>query len=1341
MNSTAELSDAKRLLLQKMLSGGGAPRVAQVEAVMPRPAGTTPPISLEQRNVWLHASMAPDLPLYNEAITIHRRGTFDLALMEKSFNEILRRHEAWRTSFDVVDGEIVQVVHEDLRVRFPLVDLTGVPVAGREAEALRIATEEARKPFDFGTAPLFRGTIVKLAEDNHRLYLTLHHIIFDGVSIYKMIVPELAAIYDAFANASRPNLPEPTLQYGDYALWRERDVASETVARQIDYWRGALAGPLPVLQLPSDRPRPVAFSYRGSMETFSLPHDLTEALKEFSRREGVTFYMTLLAAFKVLLYRYTGQEDILIGGVTDTRRRPELQNLVGYFLNSIALRTRPSGGLRFRDFLIQTRDAVAGALGASDIPFDRVVRELQPKRDMSAHPLFQVLFSIEPPAPAFAEGWDLTQMDVTMGTAKFDLYLELDERPERVFGRFMYSTDLFEAPTIQRMIGHWRTLLQAVAENPDCLLGDLPLLTSDESEQLLVKWNDTQQEFPSAAFHELFETQARRTPCAVAVEFEGSTWTYAELDRRASHLAVRLRDAGVGRETLAGICLERSLDMMAGLLAILKAGGAYLPLDPAFPRERLAFILGDAQPVVLLTQHSLVGLLPQSNARIVIADEDHEAKPTSTLRASVSADGLAYVLYTSGSTGKPKGVEVSHRALVNLLASMQRQPGFGAADKLLAVTTLSFDIAALELLLPLLSGGRVVLASRETATDSARLMELIGQSGCTVMQATPATWRGLIEAGWDGNRNLKILCGGEALPRELAGKLLARCASLWNVYGPTETTIWSTVHQVQYDDGPVPIGRPIANTQIYILDARGNPVPAGIPGELYIGGTGVARGYRNRPQLTSERFVTSAIAPGQRLYRTGDLARYRPDGIIECLGRTDNQVKIRGFRVEVEEIEAALLRSDSIAATAVKAWPDSSGENSLTAYIVSGTEAGASAAELQQFLKQILPDYMVPSRFVSLPALPMTPNRKVDRNALPEPKSFIPVAAVVQPCGEDERRLAGIWQEVLDIQNVSSHDNFFDLGGHSLLVAKLLRRIEMEFGRRLPMAAVFQAPRLDAMAALLTDKVSMQRSPRVIDIQPKGSRPPLFWLNDPLMMRPLAEAIGTEQPFLGVVLDIVEEGRVDRSTHLSDIAASMVRSITATQTAGPFYVGGWCTSGILAFEVASQLMAAGHEVGLLVLLHAGNPAHFRRIGKWSLEFSKLMHHWDEMMRYQGPERWNYVTGRAQGILRRLSLGPQLQEAVSQLSEFNGLLDHAALRYAPKPYAGDVVLLQPDRRPHLLDYQAGWAEVINGEFAAYEAPGTHYTMLEPPEVAELAAKMRDCLRRAQWRAQQPRKAAS
>ena len=1324
-----ELPDAKRRLLEKMLSGGAA-RKKQAEGVTKRAASDRVPISLEQQNVWLHSAMAPSQPLYNEPITIHRRGSFDLALMEKSFNEVLRRHEAWRTSFQTVDGEVAPVVRDDLHVHLPLVDLTGLPAAEREVEALRLATLDAHTPIDLAARPLFRARVFKIAADDHRLHLTLHHIIFDGVSIYRIVVPELSAIYDAYAAGRTPQLDPPGLQYGDYAVWRERQMTAGPLAKQMDYWRQNLRGPLPVLQLPFDRPRPSLPSYRGSMETFSLSGPLTEALKTFSRKEGLTLYMTLLAAFKALLHRYSGQEDIIIGGVTDTRRRPELQKVVGYFLNSLVLRSKPQGRLRFRDYLAQVGDAVVGALSASDVPFDRIVRDIQPKRELSAHPLFQVLFSVEPPAPVFADGWDLTQMDVTVGASKFDLYLELDERPEGMIGRFLYSTELFDAPTIRRMIEHWRTVLEAVVADPDCLLERLPLLTPGESEQLLTKWNDTAAEIPRATIHQLFEDQAARSPHATAVEGGGKSLNYLELNRKANALANRLRGEGATTGTLVAICVERSVEMLVGLLAILKTGAAYLPLDPGFPPQRLAMILQDAQPALLLTQPSLLDSLPKSDVKIVLCDDGNSgaAIGPKVPPTHLSGDDLAYVIYTSGSTGKPKGVEIQQRAAVNLLSSMRQKPGCGANDALLAVTTLSFDIAALELFTPLLSGGRVIVASQDDVADPARLARLIERSGATIMQATPATWRALIEAGWTGKKGLKILCGGELLPRELADRLLDRAGEVWNMYGPTETTVWSTIHQVARGTRSVPIGRPIANTRIYILDAQNNLVPVGVTGELCIGGQGVARGYHKRDELTRERFVRIAAAPGERIYRTGDLARYRTDGTIECFGRNDQQVKIRGFRIELEEIEAAMARHSALAAVALKAWPDASGELGLCAYMVSRAEPAPDVAELRQFLRQSLPDSMIPSRYVWLPALPMTPNAKVDRKALPEPGQSTPRLAFVAPHSELERKLADVWKNILQVESISATDDFFNLGGHSLLFARLVRRIEEAFGVRLSMSAAFQASTLQAMAALLADPRSGAQPSRATVLRAGGSRPPFFWLSEPHAALSLVAEIGPDQPFITVALDLAEKQELSDSPRLADIGSRLVKLIRAQQPQGPYYVGGYCTSGIVAFEVASQLNAAGCEVGLVVMLHSTNPVLFGWKQKLGLEFDRFSHGLRKILSLPGREKWRAFADRLLWNGKRLLHEGRKPE--DEADAFDDVQDRAAIVYVPKPYPGAVVLLQPAKRPRALDYRAAWAGLVTGKFIAQDIGGTHATLMERPYIAELGAKIDACLREAQ-----------
>ncbi|HEX3970550.1 MAG TPA: amino acid adenylation domain-containing protein [Stellaceae bacterium] len=1330
MSDTAPLSEAKRLLLQKMLAGGNAPRRESVPSITPRAPGTAAPISAEQMNVWIHAAMAQDVPLYNEAVTIHRRGSLDIALLERSFDELLRRHESWRSSFALVEGEVMQIVAPECHIKLALTDLSALSPEEREAAAQRLAIADARKPFDLAQAPLWRGHVVCMAAGEYRIYLALHHIIFDGVSLYQVMVPELAAIYAAYEAGATPSLPAPRLQYGDYALWRKQRLASGAFDTQLAYWRERLSGELPVLQLPSDRPRPDTLAYRGAMENFALSGALTQRLKALAKAEGVTLYMVLLAAYKVMLHRYSGQDDVIVGGVTDTRRRPELQALMGYFLNSVALRSRPQADKPFRAFLKEVRDTVLGALDHSDAPFDHVVRAVKPKRDASRHPLFQVLFSIQPPMPAFGGGWDLTQMDVAIGTAKLDLYLELEERAEGLIGRFLYSTELFDIETIRAMIGHWTTLLEGIVADPSTTLARLPLLTHAESQQILRDWNATQRDIPHSTLPHWFETTARANPDATAIVSGDESWTYQTLDQRANVLAARLSLAGIGPGALVAVALERGPDMVAGLLAIAKAGAAYLPLDPALPAQRFAFIIADAQPVALLTQRDLKALLPPVGVPVILCDENSTTGEAPAHEPLATPDSLAYVLYTSGSTGKPKGVKIPQRALVNLLASMQERPGFAPGQSLLSVTTLSFDIAALELYLPLVSGGTVIIADRETVSDPPLLAALIAGARPDMMQATPATWRGLIESGWRGAKDTTILCGGEALSRDLADQLLPRCAALWNMYGPTETTIWSTVERVTAGRERIAIGRPIANTSVYILDANGNPVPAGVTGEIHIGGAGLAEGYHRRDVLTRERFVERDLGDAhERLYRTGDLGRFRRDGTIECLGRTDHQVKIRGFRVAIEEVEGALAAHPRLIAAAARAWPDSSGEHSLAGYFVSYAEPVPSAAELRRFLRQSLPDYMIPSRFVALAELPMTPNRKIDRNALPEPESNVVAIAPAAPQTEHEAKLADIWKDVLGLTTIGRNDNFHDLGGHSLLMAKLVTRIEKQFERRLSMASIFQAPTLKAMAALLSEPLAPPIS-RLVPIQPNGTRPPLYWLFGGATVRPLAHALGDDQPFFGVALDHAEEQRLAKATSLAEFAAPLIKAIRDAQPTGPYYIGGWCTAGILAYEVARQLTEDGAEIGLLVMVHSTNPVHYRRITPGKMRASKIRHHLKTLLRLDGAARWRYAVDRFRGVMEGLRDRVRPPHAVENVLWIGNVLDHAALHYETPLYAGDVALFQPADRPDVLDYRQGWRDVVRGAFATFEIPGGHRTMLEEPYVAELGARMNACLRRAQ-----------
>jgi amino acid adenylation domain-containing protein len=1303
-------TEARRQLLARMLSGEAMPAATAPEPIAPRDPIRAVPLTAEQSQLWLHAQMAPDMPLYNESITIHRLGRYDHAALERALSEIVRRHAIWRTAFVEVDGDLVQQVAAPFAVTLPLIDISHLPDTERDAEAVRLATEDAREPILFDRAPLFRARVVKLDEEQHRLYLTLHHIIFDGVSIYRTLVPELAALVAAFETGRPSPLPEPALQYADYAAWQQTQNDPATTARQLDHWRVALAEPLPRLEVAGDRPRAALPTHAGSMEVFELADSLIDALKGIAHAEGATLYMVLLAAYKAMLFRYTGDTDIIVGGVTDTRRRPELQPLMGYFLNTMALRSRPQGVLPFRAYLRQVKASVIGALGACDVPFDRLVRALDIKRGTGTHPLFNTLFSIEPPVEPFPEGWDLTQMDVVVGAAKYDLYLELDERPEGMAGRFLYSTELFDAATIRRMIEHWTRLLEGVAADPATPLARLPLLGDEEQRTLTATWNDTAQPLPHASVVEWFATRAAEMPEAVAIRYGGVMWSYADLARRSDTIAARLAAEGVVPGALVGLSLNRSPWMIAAMLGVLKVGAAYLPLDPGFPPARLATIVDDAAPVLVLVEAGTEDALSAGAARQLRLDRDWPDRPFPT--RPIDGEAPVYVLYTSGSTGRPKGVEIPHAALVNLLMAMQQAPGFARGETLLAVTTLSFDIAALELWLPLVAGGTILLVPRETAIDMTALADLVSSAKPDVMQATPATWRGLIEAGWQGDPRLRILCGGEAMPRALADMLLPRVGELWNMYGPTETTIWSTVARIEQSRGAIPIGKPIANTRIHIRDADGNALPVGAIGELLIGGRGVARGYYGRPDLTAQRFVEQE---GERVYRTGDLARWRADGVLECLGRTDHEEKIRGFRVAIEEVEGALAKLPGVAAAAVRAWPDASGERALAGYIVGTGEP----AEWREALAAMLPDYMIPTRFVSLDAMPLTPNGKIDRNALPEPGAA-KSSASEPPATPDEERLAAIWRDVLKADMVSRRDDFFDLGGHSLLVARLLRRIEADYGIKVSMAALFRAPRLADMAELIASGRDID-SPVVAAIQPLGSATPILWLDGGSTFRPLAERLGTDQPFFGISVDVVLDSAGGCPRRLEDAARLLVAAIREAQPRGPYRLGGWCTSGILAYAVAAQMRAEGDDVALLMLIHAFHPVKARTIGEIHYFISKLRFHIGQSMRQPKGARWTYFRERLRGMSDAAALAGG-REAVLQPA-LRSALDKIALAYTPPPYDGPVMLFQPAEHPDVLDFIDDWKAQVTGPFFSHIIAGGHRTMLEAPYVDDLAATLR------------------
>lgn len=1341
MTASDDLSPSKRLLLQEVLQAGRRHRPhAQIA---PRPQEAIPPISAEQYNVWLHAAIAGDVPIYNEAITIHRKGSFDFVAIEKSFNEILRRHEAWRTSFTMIDGTLRQIVHPEITIPLELDDLTSLPAGERENISLSLATADARRPFDLARVPLLRVRVVRLAPDTHRLYVTLHHIIFDGVSIYRVIMPEFAALYAAFARGCPPRISESRLQYGDYAIWREQQLKTDSITWGLAYWREQLAGELPRLRLPADRSPRAVPTYRGNMEVFQVLPSLTGSLKALSRQEGVTLYVALLAAFKALLYRYSGQDDIVVGGVTDMRRRPELEKTVGYFLNSLALRTKPSDELSFRDYLIQVRDVVVSALDASIVPFDRVVREVQPTRFAAQHPLFQVLFSIEPPASGFGEGWDLTQMDVVMGAAKFDLYLELDERAGGIIGRFLYSTDIFDAPRIRRMIDHWRTLLESIVDNPKATVGSLPLLTQRERHELLVLRNTAGRDCPNITLHAWFSHQVQRRPNAAAIEFQGRTWSYRDLDRRVKELAVALRKAGAGRETLVAIALDRSFDMVAGLLAILTTGAAYLPVDGYLPPARLETLVEDARPAIFLTERTLFGRLPRSEARIVLCDDVPMVTGTmaGAFNDSADPDSLAYVLYTSGSTGRPKGVEVTHRSIVNLLSSVERDPGFGGRDRLLAVTTISFDIAALELFLPLVTGGCVVLAAREDTADPARLGTLLRQSNCTMMQATPAMWRGLIGSGWVGAPNMKILCGGEVLAGNLAAELLNRSAGVWNMYGPSETTVWSLQHKVAVGSDPVPIGTPIANTKAYVLDLNGCLVPAGVAGELCIGGVGLARGYRNDPTQTRQKFVSFPALPGERLYRTGDIARCRTDGVVEFIGRKDNQVKVRGFRVALEEIECIIGTYPEVALAAVRAWPDASEETSLTAFVVGKVGPINDFSGLRRFLRQVLPGYMVPAHFVALRSMPMTATGKIDRKQLTESRPNARRTRVrVAPRDELERSIAAVWEEVLGSSDVDIHDNFFDAGGHSLLGVTLLAGITKAVGRQLSLATLLRAPTIAALAEQLKAVNEFSFS-HLVELRAGSGEQPLFIVHaifgSVVKFRALAERLCTDRPVYGVQARGMDPNQEPHAS-IAEMADAYIDAIRTLQPAGPYALAGYSFGGLVAYEMACRLAEGGQKVEFLALFDADLHPRNLPMSAW------LAYHWSlvrrvsrKLRRMPARDCPAYLHARIVAFWVRFLRRTGLRNYGDPSNEITGALSARAVQmyqigvreftaFRPRRYGGNLSTFRTtEPRFDVCDPLPAWRRLVSS-MDVHAIAGPHIAVMDEPYVGAAASSLSQCL---------------
>ena len=1078
----ANLSPVKRALLEQRLRQDGQESPA-LRTIQRCGARDLAPLSFAQQRLWFLNQLEPDICTYNETSALSLDGELNIKALHGALNAIVERHEVLRTTYEMADdGYPVQIVGAVQSVELPVLDISELAGSQRGAEVQRTAAELRGRPFDLSKDMPLRLALIRLSPRSHVLVVVKHHIASDGWSS-GVFYRELASHYNWLTRGGTNPLPELPIQYADYAVWQRERLHGEALQRQLSYWKEKLRN-VPALELPTDRTRPAVQSYRGARQSITLSKDLSEKLKGLSRKEGVTLFMTLLAAFQILLHRYTGQDDIVVGSPIAGRTRSELEELIGFFVNALVYRNNLSGDPSFNELLAIVREGALQAYQHQDLPFEKLVEDLNPERTLSHSPVFQVLFAVQNvPRQKFAiPRLTVTPLEIESITAKFDLFAAFVERDGRLILRIEYTVDLFNADTMERMVSHFRTLLDGIVANPERRISELPLLTEAEKHQVLVEWNETKRDYPKdKCVHQLFEEQVKRTPETVAVAFEDQQLTYRQLNSQANQLAHFLRNHGVGAESVVGVCLERSPEMILAILAILKAGGAYLPLDPSYPTERLGLMVERGGASIIVTQKSLVSRTPTGEAVCCCLDNLDQIlteQKQESLSSISSPENAAYVLFTSGSTGVPKGVLMEHRSLVNLLSWQAETFASRAATRTLQFAPLSFDVSFQEIFSALCFGGTLVMIGEAERRDARALWPLLKEKAVERMFVPFVALQQLAEAAQGDAVTIEslreIITAGEQLQvTQPIADLFARLPDcrLCNQYGPTEShVVTSFALGGDPADWPKlpPIGRPIANNKVYILDRCLQPVPIGVIGELYIGGDSLARGYLDQPELSREKFISNPFIKeaGARLYKTGDLARYHADGNIQFVGRIDDQVKVRGFRIEPGEIETILCRHPEVLECVVSAREDATGGKRLVAHIVAGTAHDLDSRKLRDFLKEKLPEYMIPNAFVFLDSLPLTASGKVDRRALPASDGSRPdlAEAYLAPRNRTEELLAKIWAEVLKLERIGIHDNFFDLGGHSLLATQVASRIREALRIELPLRAMFETPTIAGLS-------------------------------------------------------------------------------------------------------------------------------------------------------------------------------------------------------------------------------------------------------------------------------------
>ncbi|MGB3442387.1 MAG: amino acid adenylation domain-containing protein [Actinophytocola sp.] len=1262
----ADRSAARAALLAKRLR---KPDAAAQHRVRPRPDGSEVPLSYAQERVWFMDQIAPGEAAYHIAVPLRIRGPLDVTALRAALAGLVARHESLRTRFPAdTDGRPTVVVEDHVEV--PL----RIEAAVDEAAAQRLVDAAAVEPFDLATGPLLRALLVELAADDHVLLLSKHHIVGDGWSVDVM----LRDVITLYRGGSLPTMP---IQYGDFAVWEAARLAGPEAERHVAYWKECLAGIEP-LELPADRPRPATQTYHGDYVELTVDRDTTDALGDLSRRGGGTLFMTLLAAYQVFLARHARQDDFAVGASVAGRSAPELEDVVGMFINMLPLRADLSADPAFTELLAATQRGVLDGFEHADVPFAKVVQELGLPRDVSRSPVFQAMFVLQNyemgrfSSAASDSGTSFRWTPMELRATRFDFELHVVEVPDGLWGKLVYNTDLFDRSTVERMAGRFGALVAAIAAAPDTRVSELDVMAPGETALVVDAWNDTAADFPAAAtLHGIVEQQVVSTPEAVAVTFEGESLNYAQLNAMANRIAHRLRATGVGEQTLVGVCAERSLELVAGLLGVLKAGAAYVPLDPEYPADRLAFMVSDAAAPVVLTQSHLQDVLPPTDATVLILDHEDEwsGRPIHNPPPTTS-DHLAYVIYTSGSTGRPKGVPNTHRGIVNRLDWMQKRYGLTASDAVLQKTPASFDVSVWEFFWPLQTGARLVLAKPGGHKDAGYLRDLLVAQDITTTHFVPSMLTVFLgEDGIEAATALRrVICSGEELPHAAAAEFTTRFphCELHNLYGPTEAAIdvsaWHCTPDALAGVTAVPIGVPIANLRLYVLDERGNPAPVGVAGELHIGGTGLAIGYHRRPALTAERFVPDPFStePGARLYRTGDLARWRQDGKVDFLGRIDHQVKLRGLRIELGEIESALRDQDGVTEAAVIVREDNPGDKRLVAYVVG------AADNLKAALKETLPEYMVPSAFVELDTLPLTPNGKLDRKALPAPVVTRDASAeLVEPRNDTERLLAVIWKEVLGVGTLGIDDDFFDLGGHSMLATQVVARIRKESTgtRAVGVMDLFTHRTIRDLASFMSGEVTDDGPRRLLYelTKPVRGKKKLSYVCVPygggsaIVYQPLADALPDGYGLWSVAIPGHDVGLEEDALPFDELTTRLAEEVLE-RVDGPLALYGHCGVGsAITAEVARKIEAAGRE---LEVVYIGAMFPFARPkGAFAalrnrLEKLKSNRHYGAWLKSMGVDTDELDPEQADRIISNM-------RADSRASEdyFTGLLDRRAAK--------------------------------------------------------------------------------